>query len=288
VGASLLITLREGLEISLVLGILATYLVKTDRRDSLRPMWLGALAALILSIAAGVLFRAAVGEFEGKWEQGIEGVIAIVAAVVLTWMIFWMRKHARGLSGALKAKLDASTSAKAVAVIAFVAVLREGFETALFLLSAETESSSGGAVVGGGLIGLAIAAVIGWAVYVGGKKIDLRQFFNITGVLLILFAAGLVGKAFHELRELFGIESGWLIEPMWTVTSGALASGSTRDFLNGLFGWHQEPERIRVITYIAYLVPVLWLYFRRDTSAGSASGPADAAKSAARESALAR
>jgi high-affinity iron transporter len=264
VGASFIITLREGLEISLVLGILATYLVKTDRRDMLRPMWIGAAAALALSLVAGLVFRAAVGEFEGKWEQGIEGVIAVVAAVVLTWMIFWMRRNARGLSHQLRAKLDTSTSTAAVSVVAFAAVLREGFETALFLLGAETESASGAEVVAGGLIGLAVAAVIGWLVYVGGRHIDLRKFFNVTGVLLILFAAGLVGKAFHEFRELFGFENGWLKGSAWTVTSGALAEGNLRDFLNGLFGWHENPERIRVITYFAYLVPVLWLYFRAE------------------------
>jgi high-affinity iron transporter len=271
VGASFIITLREGLEISLVLGILATYLVKTDRRDMLRPMWIGSAIALALSLLAGLVFRAAVGEFEGKWEQAIEGVIAVVAAVVLTWMIFWMRRNARGLSHELRAKLDMSTTATAVSVVAFAAVLREGFETALFLLGAETESSSGAQVIAGGLIGLAVAAVIGWLVYVGGRHIDLRKFFNVTGVLLILFAAGLVGKAFHEFRELFGIEDGWLIESAWNVTSGPLAGGrNLRDFLNGLFGWHQSPERIRVITYFAYLVPVLWLYFRPERATAPA------------------
>ncbi len=261
-GASFVITLREGLEISLVLGILATYLVKSGRSTMLRSMWLGSAVALVVAIIAGVVFRQVIGEFEGKWEQGIEGIIALVAAIVLTWMIFWMRRHARGLSGELRARLDASTTTRAVAVVAFVAVLREGFETALFLLSAETESASGADVIIGGFIGLAVAAVIGWLVYAGGRKINLAKFFAITGFVLILFAAGLVGKAFHEFRELFGIESGWLIESLWNIESGALASGNTRDFLNGLFGWHENPERIRVITYVLYLIPVMWLYFR--------------------------
>jgi high-affinity iron transporter len=278
-GASFVITLREGLEISLVLGILATYLVKTGRSSMLKPMWVGSAVALLLSVVAGVVFRQVVGEFEGKWEQGIEGIIAVLAAAVLTWMIFWMRSNSRGLSGELKARLDASTTAKAVAVVAFVAVLREGFETALFLLSAETEAATGAQVVVGGLIGLVVAAVIGWLVYVGGRKVNLAKFFAITGFVLILFAAGLVGKAFHELRELFGIEDGWLIQSMWDVKSGALAGGTVRDFLNGLFGWHENPERIRVITYVLYLVPVLWLYFKpnRGASEQPAARPAEAA-----------
>ncbi len=261
-GASFVITLREGLEISLVLGILATYLVKTNRFSMLRPMWIGSAIALLLSIIAGVVFRAVVGEFTGKWEQAIEGIIAVVAAAVLTWMIFWMRQHAGGLSGELRARLDASTTGYAVAIVAFVAVAREGFETALFLLSAETESATGAQVVVGGFLGLAVAAVIGWLVYVGGRRVNLARFFAITGFVLILFAAGLVGKAFHELRELFGIENGWLIDSMWNIQSGSLASGTVRDFLNGLLGWHENPERIRVFTYVLYLLPVLWLYFR--------------------------
>ena len=261
-GASFVITLREGLEISLVLGILATYLVKTNRFSMLRPMWIGSAIALLLSIIAGVVFRAVVGEFTGKWEQAIEGIIAVVAAAVLTWMIFWMRQHAGGLSGELRARLDASTTGYAVAIVAFVAVAREGFETALFLLSAETESATGAQVVVGGFLGLVVAAVIGWLVYVGGRRVNLARFFAITGFVLILFAAGLVGKAFHELRELFGIENGWLIDSMWNIQSGSLASGTVRDFLNGLLGWHENPERIRVFTYVLYLLPVLWLYFR--------------------------
>jgi high-affinity iron transporter len=266
VGASFIITLREGLEISLVLGILATYLVKTDRTQMLRSMWIGSAIALAVAAIGGVVFRAAVGEFEGKWEQAIEGSIALFAALVLTWMIFWMRRNARGLSHELRAKLDASDTSRAVAIVAFAAVLREGFETALFLISAETESASGGEVVAGGLIGLAVAAVIGWLVYVGGRRIDLAKFFAITGFLLILFAAGLVGKAFHEFRELFGIEDGWLIESLWTIESGAFASGNLYDFMNGLFGWHRSPERIRVLAYFAYLVPVMWLYFKPATT----------------------
>jgi high-affinity iron transporter len=269
VGASLLITLREGLEISLVLAILATALVRAGRSDALRPMWLGAAAALVVCVVGGVAFHLAVGEFEGKSEQLIEGVLAASAAIVLTWMIFWMRRNARGMSSELRARLDAATTPASVALIAFIAVAREGFETVLFLLGAETGSSSGAAVVAGGLIGLAIAAVLGVAVYRRGQHLNLSTFFKVTGVLLIFFAAGLVGKAFHEFRELFGFESGWLISPpVWEFTSGPLSEGTLYDFLNGLFGWSSDPEPIRVIVYFAYLIPVLWLFL-----AGTRSSP---------------
>jgi high-affinity iron transporter len=276
-GASLLITLREGLEISLVLAILAAYLVKSGRADGLRPMWIGAASAMVVCAVAGLAFHAIVGEFEGRAEQLIEGVLALSAACVLTWMIFWMRRNARGMSAELRAKLDLATTATSIGVIAFVATAREGFETVLFLLSAETGSSSGSAVVIGGLIGLAISAVLGLAVYQRGQRLDLATFFKVTGVLLILFAAGLVGKAVHEFRELFGIETGRLIAPpLWEITTKPLAEGTLYDFLKGLFGWASDPEPIRVIAYVAYLVPVLWLYLRGTRRSAPTTAPAAA------------
>ena len=267
-GASVLITLREGLEISLVLAILATSLVRAGRSDALRPMWVGAGVAFAVCVVGGVAFHLAVGEFEGTSEQLIEGALAASAAVVLTWMIFWMRRNARGMSAELRAKLAEATTPRSVAVIAFVATAREGFETVLFLLGAETGSSSGASVVLGGLIGLAIAAVLGVVVYRRGQQLNLATFFKVTGVLLIFFAAGLVGKAFHEFRELFGFESGALISPpVWEITSGPFAEGTLRDFLNGMFGWSSDPEPIRVIAYLAYLVPVLWMFLAGTRSA---------------------
>lgn len=261
-GASFLITLREGLEIALVLAILAGYLVKTGRSHDLAAMWKGTFAALALCLIFGVAIHLAVGGLNGKVEQATEGVIAVAAASVLTWMIFWMRENARNLGAELRSQVDQATGAKALAAIAFVAVFREGLETALFLLGAETSSASGAKVVLGGLIGLAISGALGYLVYKGGNRLNLRAFFLVTGVMLIFFAAGLVGKAFHELRELFGFESGWLVEPAWTVTSGPWAEGTFYDFMKGLFGWHKEAERIRVITYFLYIVPIMTVFVR--------------------------
>ncbi|HRB02373.1 MAG TPA: FTR1 family protein, partial [Ilumatobacteraceae bacterium] len=216
-------------------------------------------------LITGLLFHAIVGEFEGKAEQAIEGSLALAAALVLTWMILWMRKNARNMSGDLRSKVDGAASARAIMLIAFVAVAREGFETVLFLLGAETGNASGAQVIVGGLLGLAVSALVGVLVYRFGKNIDLRVFFRITGVLLIVFAAGLVGKAFHEFRELLELEGGWLFQPAWTITSGPLATGTFYDFLSGLFGWSSDPERIRVLAYVGYLVPVLWLFLRPDS-----------------------
>jgi len=268
-GASFLITLREGLEVSLVLAILLGYLVKTGRRSDTRAVWTGSAVAAVACTIAGVAVHSVTDELTGKAEQAVEGSMALLACIVLTWMILWMHRNARTMGGQLRAKVDAATSAGAVAFIAFIAVAREGFETALFLLGAETAGASGAAVVSGGLIGLAVSAVVGVAVYRLGSRIDLRSFFRWTGVLLVLFAAGLAGKAVHEFRELLGLEGGLLFDPMWTVSSGPLAEGTTYDFMKGLFGWSSSPERLRVATYVAYLVPVLWMFLRPDRPAAA-------------------
>ena len=257
-----MITLREGLEIALVLAIVLAYLAKTGRRELFAPVAIGGAVAGLVCVVAGIVFHLAVGEFDGKPEQAIEGTLALVAAAVLTWMIFWMRKNARGMSAELHGKIDAaaSRSAMSVGIVAFAAVAREGFETVLFLLSAESGSASGAAVVIGGLLGLVVAAVLGVVVYRNGSRLDLRKFFMITGALLILFAAGLVGKAVHEFGELFEL-TGWLIDPLWLIESGPLSTGWIHDFLQGMFGWSEAPERIRVIAYFAYLIPIGYAFF---------------------------
>jgi len=261
-GASFLITLREGLEIAIVLAILLSYLVKSNRANEAQAVWRGAGVAAVLCLAAGVVIHLATGGLHGSAEKAVEMVIAAAAASVLTWMIFWMRTHSRSMGAELRQQVDEATTATALAAIAFVAVLREGLETALFLLSAENASSSGTSVVIGGLLGLAVAAVLGRLFYIGGNRINLRTFFNVTGILLILFAAGLVGKAFHEFREMMTIETGWIWQPVWTVESGIWSSGTFYDFMKGFFGWHAETERIRLIAYFAYLIPVGYLFLR--------------------------
>ena len=275
-GASLLITLREGLEISLVLAIIVGYLAKSGRTGYFRQIWLGSGLAVGVCIIAGLAFRAAVGDLTGKSEQFIEGTLAFSAAAVLTWMIFWMRSHARGMKGDLHEKLHSALdrSPWALVVVAFVAVAREGFETVLFLLGAENEGTTGAQVVVGGLIGLVIAAVLGVAIYRGGRRVDLGKFFAWTGALLLLFAAGLFAKGVHEFREFFEIDASFVAKPLWEVTSGPFASGrGVHDFMNGLLGWSPDPERIRVVAYFAYLLPIGWLYVR-DLAGGFRRKPA--------------
>lgn len=281
VGASFLITLREGLEVSLVLAILIAYLVQTNRRHETGAVWRGAALAVLMCLVVGWIIFSATGGLNGTVEQVVEGCIAVAAAIVLTWMIFWMRTNARTLGAELRDKVDAATTARALAVVAFVATVREGLETALFLLSAETGASSGAEVVIGGLLGLAVAAVLGWIVYRGGSRLNLRRFFQITGILLILFAAGLVGKSVHEFREAMGFETGGLVEAAWTIRSGLWADGTFYEFLKGFFGWHAETEWIRLIAHVGYIAPVLWLFLwpsspARGTTATSGRTAVDA------------
>ncbi len=265
-GSSFLITLREGLEASLVISILLTYLAKTNRRDESKSVWLGTWVAVIACLVVGILFYVLVDGLNGKVEYGVEGFLALAATLVLTQMIFWMRANAKNLSADLRSKVESSSKATLVA-IAFVAVAREGLETALFLLSAKTETASGSSVVIGGLIGLVFSIAIGVFVYKAGSRVNLKTFFNVTAVLLLMFAAGLAGKTVHEFRELFGFETGYLIESAWTIESGIWSAGGTfYDFMRGLFGWHANPERIRVIAYFVYLIPVLVLYFKGSKS----------------------
>ena len=245
-----------------MLAILISYLVKTGRSAETAGVWKGTGLAVILCLVVGVIINAAVGGLNGTVNQIVEGCIAVAAASVLTWMIFWMRKHARSMGADLRAQVDAATTQKAIMTIAFVAVLREGLETVLFLISAETASSSGTSVVLGGLLGLVVAAVLGRLVYLGGNKLNLALFFRVTGILLLLFAAGLFGKFFHEYRELFGFEDGWLVSPAWEVKSGIWAEGTFYDFMKGFFGWHYAYENIRLIAYFAYLLPVGWLFLQ--------------------------
>jgi high-affinity iron transporter len=244
-------------------------LSKTDRKQDARYVWFGTASAVVACLIAGTAIYLAVSGLNGKVGQAVEGTIALVAAAVLTQMIFWMRKNSSNLSSELRAKVDASAKT-ALFTIAFVAVVREGLETVLFLLSAEisttsgvseTSSTTGASVVIGGLIGLAAAVILGIAIFAGGRKVNLKQFFNVTAVLLIMFAAGLAGKAVHEYRELIGWENGWLVQPAWKMAEGSLwQSGTFYDFMKGFFGWHNAAENIRVITYFAFLLPTLYFY----------------------------
>jgi high-affinity iron transporter len=259
-----LIMLREGLEAALIVAIVLAYLKRLGRESQFRPVWAGTLAAVAVSLLAGAIIFAVVGELHGRVEMITEGIIALSAAAVLTWMIFWMGKQARFIKGNLQSKVDvalASDSAKALAFLAFVAVVREGIESSLFLLSTGVGEESNSSQLLGGLIGVACAAGIGYLVYRGSRKVNLRVFFRVTGLLIIVFAAGLVAKGVLEFQEatLFGSAN----EHLWNVANVAALNPDASqfgEFLKGLFGWNPSPSVEAVGAYIAYLVPIATLF----------------------------
>ena len=194
---SALILLREGLEAALIVAIVLAYLRKIGQRDRFSAVWMGTAAACGISLGVGVALFLTVGDLRGDARTLTFAVIMAAAAGVLTWMIFWMRRQARALKGELQARVDTalvSGSLGALAGVVFFGVLREGIETVLFFLAAAGQSSTVNSLVGGAL-GLAAALVLAYAFYRGSSWLNLRQFFTVSGALVLLFAAGLLSRS---------------------------------------------------------------------------------------------
>lgn len=259
-GSAFLLMLREGVEGALVVAILLAYLRRIDRRRDFRWVWAGTLSAVGISLLAGVGAFMLLGGLEGRAEEIMEGTVALVAAGVLTWMIFWMAKQARLIRSRLEEKVDAALEAGSLfglAGIAFVAVLREGIESALFLISTSVGSDSSAPRVLGGLAGVSAAIGICYLVYRGSQRVNLRVFFRTTGILIILFAAGLLAKGIHEFQEVALI--GTINDHLWDVRDIGILDPRTSliaDLLQGLFGWSPSPSFEMVLAYFAYLIPV--------------------------------
>ncbi len=255
--AAFLVMLREGVEAALIVAILLAYLDRMRRTSERRWVWAGTLSAVAVSLAVGMILWVTIGGLEGTAEKLTEGLIAFVAAGLLTWMIFWMGKQARTIRRALEAQVDTALAAGgtvALATIAFVAVLREGLESSLFLISTTVGDTGGESQLVGALLGVAGAAAIGYLMYKGSHLIDLRKFFRVTGILIILFAAGLVSKGVNELQEVGLIPV--LVDPVWTVGVLDPDTSLTGQFLKSLFGWRPSPSLLTVLSYLGYLVPV--------------------------------
>jgi high-affinity iron transporter len=274
-GAALLTT-REGLEASLIVGIILAYLAKTDNRDRFRIIWAGAAAAILVSIVTGAALFFTLGELEGRSERIFEGFAMLSAVAVLTWMIFWMRKQARNVKGELEQKIAgavAAGSAVGLAAVVFFAVLREGWETALFLF-AISESSSPVSTSIGAAVGLAISVALGVGLYMGSRRLNLRQFFTVTGILLIVFAAGLLAHAVHEFQEAGILPT--TIEHVWN-TNGIVGEDSRPgQFLVTLFGYNGNPSLLEVLVWAGYLATALTLFLRPLVARQVESAPAAA------------
>jgi high-affinity iron transporter len=262
VGEAFLITLREGFEAALIVAIVLAAVHRSGRTGMDRWVWAGVGAALALSIAVGAALHLTIDDLTGVARLRTFAVICIAAAGLLTWMIFWMRRHARALKGELDERIQAALgqSALALAGVAFVAVAREGLETALFLIST-TSADDGRSVLIGGVAGLAIAVVLGALVYGGGRRIPMRLFFQITGVLLILFAAGLLDRAVQFLQASGDVGTANAAAYDLTGLHWLTVDAESGKFLAGIFGWDPRPSVEQIAVYLLYAVPVLFAFF---------------------------
>lgn len=259
---SLLITLREGLEAALIIGIVLAYLARTDNRQWFKHVWLGTALAILASLTIGAIVYLSVGELEGRAEEVFEGLAMLTAAGILTWMIFWMRKQAINIKGHLHAQVQSalgSGSSLGLVILAFVAVAREGIETVLFLFAATRVAESTFLSTLGGVLGLVLAIAIGYSIYKGTSKLNLSAFFNVTSLLLILFAAGLLAHGIHELHEAGIIPP--LVAHVWDINYVLPENSTFGRFLTGIFGYNANPSLVEVIAYFGYLNFILVNYF---------------------------
>jgi high-affinity iron transporter len=257
------IALREGVEASLIVGIIAAFLVKEGRGDAMRQMWIGVAIAIALCAAGAAILRAIGQDLPQQQQEGLETVVGLIAVSAVTYMIVWMRRHARGIKATLEgdaASALATGSTVALVAMAFLAVLREGFETSVFLLAAFQDATDTAAAGTGAVLGLIAAVAIGVGLYRGGVRINLTRFFRVTGLVLVFVAAGLLATAAHTAHE-----AGWItglqgqaVDLSWLVQPGTV-SGS---LLTGMLGLQPAPTAIEATAYLLYAVPmavyVLW------------------------------
>lgn len=257
-----LLALREGLEAALIVGIVLGALRKLGHNRQQVSVWQGAVAAIAVSLVAALLLYAVGLKMEGAAEQIFEGVTMLLAAAILTWMIFWMQTQGRRINRELETGVRQAVSGMggnkghwALFSVAFIAVLREGIETALFL-TATTFTAGGQATLLGALLGLSAAAALGYILFATTRQLNVKRFFQVTSVLLILFAAGLVAHSIHEFNEV-----GWIpavVEHLWD-TNGLLDENSGLGLiLKALFGYNGNPSLTEVLGYVVYWAALIF------------------------------
>lgn len=269
---SYLLSLREGLEVAMIIGIVLGALTKIRRNDLSPAVWLGTLSAVGFSVLTAVVLTSFGMSLEGKAEQIFEGITMLIAAGILTWMIFWMRKQARFLKGELEAgvnKAVASMNRGSMFWLAFIAVVREGIElsliiTAAFFVGDQSQVNINTIqTLSGTVLGLGTAALLGWTLFATTVRLDLRRFFQVTSILLILFAAGLVAHGVHEFNEV-----GWIpavVEHVWDVNAILDETSVPGQLLRTLFGYNGNPSLTEMIAYFVYLI-VVSIFWRRDNA----------------------
>jgi len=257
------ITLREGVEASLIVGIIAAFLVREGRRDAVRQMWIGVGIAIVLCSAVAVTLNVVGQQLPQREQEALETVIGLIAVSAVTYMIVWMRRNARGIKATLEGEVAsalATGSTMALVGMAFLAVLREGFETSVFLLAAFQDATDTRAAGAGAVLGLIAAVAIGLGLYRGGVRINLSRFFRVTGLVLVFVAAGLLATSLHTAHEAgwFNSLQGQALDLTWLVQPGTV-SGS---LLTGMLGLQPTPTVGETGIYVLYAVPmalyVLW------------------------------
>lgn len=260
--ANYLIGLREGLEAALVVGILVAYLVRTDRRHMLRLVWFGVGIAAGVSLALGAVLTLGPRGLDFRTQEAIGGFLSIGAVALITWMIFWMGRTARHLKGNLEGAMERALSvgSGAVLAMALIAVGREGLETALFLWAGITASGSSTAPITGAVLGLATALALGILIYRGAIKLNLRSFFQWTGVFLIVIAAGVLAYGIHDLQEAGLVPGEHSI--LFDVSAQIPTSSVQGTILKGIFNFSPETTVLQAVAWVGYVVPVMWLFVR--------------------------
>ncbi|GAA0596961.1 FTR1 family protein [Kutzneria viridogrisea] len=252
------IGLREGLEAALIVGIIAAFLSQQGRRDALRQVWLGVGIAVLLCIGIGITLQVISQRLPQRGQEGLETVIGALAVVMVTYMVLWMAKHSRGLKRELEgatASALAQGSTFALVAMAFLAVLREGFETAVFLLALLNSSGNAALATLGAALGVLVAAAIGYGIYRGGVRLNLSRFFRITGVVLVIVAAGLVMSSLHTAYEADWITIGQqpALDLSWLVVQGT----PLYSLFSGVLGVQPKPSVIELTGWLVYAVPML-------------------------------
>ena len=285
--SGLLTGLREGVEAALIMSIILAYLARTGNARHFPQIWLGAGVAVVLSLFAGMVLFLTVGGFEAPYEQIFEGLTMLAAAAVVTWMLFWMRRQSAMVKGELQAAVDRALthgSVFALIVLAFTSIIREGLETALFLVGQATSATTGASgVLLGALVGLAIAALIGVGFYRGAKVVDLRIFFRWTGIALIFIAAGLLARGVHEFVEIGAITVGagqaFDLSAVLPHEEIAGAPGGLvlviGQLLRAMFGYTAQPEVITFVAWAGYVITALVLYLRPMKPRAAVAAPAE-------------
>ena len=258
--ANFLIGLREGLEASLIVSILVAYLVKSNRRNEIRHIWVGVGAAIGVVLATFTAITLIFSQVSFFWQEVIGGTLSIMAAGLVTWMIFWMRRTARTLKRELEGQMESALELgpAALIIIAFVTVGREGLETAAILWSTIVGSTTSSPFVGA-LAGIAVAVVLGYLIYRGALRINLSKFFTVTGALLIIVAAGVLAYGIFDLQEA-GLLPGFGTRA-FDISATIPPDSWYGTLLKGTLNFQPNPSWLQVAAWVAYIVPVMVLFF---------------------------